>query len=525
MTRSLTVCPLCEATCGLVVEDLDGAGRAVGDPDDVFSRGYLCPKGATLPALHADPDRLRSPLVRRGGRHVEVTWDEAFAELEERLLPVLAEDRQAVAVYFGNPTAHSLAVSLYLRPLVHCLHAYDLAFMPHGENLLLRLRDHVPVGAFMKDIGEEVAVMAPPDGLRVALPAEVQRIRGDFPDDVKASPAAKPIASLLFLLIAVSDTLSRSDLDLLAQLTTLLIEQGLSSSEYVSLMNDLEDVQKRIGSYAYLPWSLDVAESLAILPTPSDQARDARLRLFLQVLGQAAGFAHRLVSADLVSVDTLAKDYGVGAEAVSTLKREQEQLNQELLGMSGGFMRDVRDIEREIAKIKHPPAPKAAKPAAPAAAEFEAVATEGEKFEDPTPAMLLLATDVFSADIPTLWAVLKDRAVQYVSALTDRRYHGLSVDKDGHLTVEAPGRTLKGSELPGKDLDLVFLALRLTIIEKAAAHHKLPVVIEDTFHVVFDAPKQPLFGRMVKHLGSLTQVIHVGGAGHTASLADATVAI
>ncbi|TQK68325.1 GNAT family N-acetyltransferase [Nocardioides sp. SLBN-35] len=74
----------------------------------------------------------------------------------------------------------------YLRPLVHCLHAYDLAFMPHGENLLLRLRDHVPVGAFMKDIGEEVAVMAPPDGLRVALPVEVERIRGDFPDDVKA---------------------------------------------------------------------------------------------------------------------------------------------------------------------------------------------------------------------------------------------------------------------------------------------------------------------------------------------------
>ncbi|WP_377325560.1 GNAT family N-acetyltransferase [Pimelobacter simplex] len=69
----------------------------------------------------------------------------------------------------------------YLRPLVHCLHAYDLAFMPHGENLLLRLRDHVPVGAFMKDIGEEVAVMGD-----LPLPAEVERIRGTFPDDVKA---------------------------------------------------------------------------------------------------------------------------------------------------------------------------------------------------------------------------------------------------------------------------------------------------------------------------------------------------
>ena len=69
----------------------------------------------------------------------------------------------------------------YLRPLVHCLHAYDLAFMPHGENLLLRLRDHVPIGAFMKDIGEEVAVMGP-----TPLPEEVERIRGSYPDDVKA---------------------------------------------------------------------------------------------------------------------------------------------------------------------------------------------------------------------------------------------------------------------------------------------------------------------------------------------------
>lgn len=161
------------------------------------------------------------------------------------------------------------------------------------------------------------------EGSAIARAAVPQIFAGFFPDDVKASPAAKPIASLLFLLIAMDDTLSRMDLDLLAQLTTLLIEQGLSSSEYVSLMGDLEDVQNRIGSYAYLPWSLDVTEALAILPSPSDRARDARLRLFLQVLHQAAGFAHRLVPADLVSIETLAKDYGVGSEAISALKRKQ----------------------------------------------------------------------------------------------------------------------------------------------------------------------------------------------------------
>ncbi|WP_110181111.1 IucA/IucC family protein [Nocardioides solisilvae] len=66
----------------------------------------------------------------------------------------------------------------YLRPLVHCLLAHDLAFMPHGENLVLVLRDHVVVRAIMKDVGEEVAVMGD-----APLPPEVERIRASVPVD------------------------------------------------------------------------------------------------------------------------------------------------------------------------------------------------------------------------------------------------------------------------------------------------------------------------------------------------------
>lgn len=157
--------------------------------------------------------------------------------------------------------------------------------------------------------------------LRAAVP---QIFAGIFPPDAPAPPSAKPIASLLFLLIAMDETLSRADLDLIAQLASLLIEQGLSSSDYVSLIGDLQDVQKRVGSYAYLPWILDLSEALAVLPCPSDAARDARLRLFLQVLGQATGFAHRLAQHDLVPIETLAKDYGVSPDAVGALKREVE---------------------------------------------------------------------------------------------------------------------------------------------------------------------------------------------------------
>jgi siderophore synthetase component len=70
----------------------------------------------------------------------------------------------------------------YLRPVAHCLLAHDLAFMPHGENVVLVFRDGVPVRALMKDIGEEVAVMND----HTSLPPEVERIRIKVTDDVKA---------------------------------------------------------------------------------------------------------------------------------------------------------------------------------------------------------------------------------------------------------------------------------------------------------------------------------------------------
>jgi anaerobic selenocysteine-containing dehydrogenase len=53
----------------------------------VFSAGYICPKGVALKDLHEDPDRLRTPLIKRNGVFVPATWDEAFAEIEKRLPP------------------------------------------------------------------------------------------------------------------------------------------------------------------------------------------------------------------------------------------------------------------------------------------------------------------------------------------------------------------------------------------------------------------------------------------------------
>ncbi len=122
-TTSFRTCPLCEATCGLAIEHQDGTvTRIRGDHDDVFSQGFLCPKGTVLGKFHDDPDRLRTPLIKQDGRHVAVSWDEAFAAISDGIVPVLdRSERDGGAMYLGNPVVHSLDLSLYSRAITVAL--------------------------------------------------------------------------------------------------------------------------------------------------------------------------------------------------------------------------------------------------------------------------------------------------------------------------------------------------------------------------------------------------------------------
>ncbi|AVV43508.1 molybdopterin-binding oxidoreductase [Streptomyces sp. P3] len=121
MSRTaLRICPLCEATCGLTltIEGTRVTG-ARGDRDDVFSRGFVCPKGAAFPAVDGDPDRLRSPLVRRDGELREATWEEAFDAVAAGIRPVVERyGPHAVGVVLGNPNVHTMAGGLYPQLLV-----------------------------------------------------------------------------------------------------------------------------------------------------------------------------------------------------------------------------------------------------------------------------------------------------------------------------------------------------------------------------------------------------------------------
>src|SRR5450830_764014 len=114
-TTHYRICPLCEACCGLDIKVSEGrVTRISGHADDAFSQGYICPKGAALKDLHEDPDRLRQPLIKRNGQFKPASWEEAYAEIEQRLQGVQARHgRHSVAAVAGNPSAHKIGLMLY----------------------------------------------------------------------------------------------------------------------------------------------------------------------------------------------------------------------------------------------------------------------------------------------------------------------------------------------------------------------------------------------------------------------------
>jgi anaerobic selenocysteine-containing dehydrogenase len=99
---------LCEATCGITVQVEDGRVTGVrGDRDDPFSRGHVCPKAAAIPDVMSDPDRIREPMRRVGGRWEPVSWEEALVEAAERITAIQRKHgRHAVGLYVGNPAVH-----------------------------------------------------------------------------------------------------------------------------------------------------------------------------------------------------------------------------------------------------------------------------------------------------------------------------------------------------------------------------------------------------------------------------------
>lgn len=178
------------------------------------------------------------------------------------------------------------------------------------------------------------------EAARIAIEA-IPSLSNSFLPEGKQDANAKPIAQTLLVLLAMEDALSRTDLELISYFLHRLFEFGLSGEEYLSVVADVAEVQGRVGSLVHLPWSIDLLEQLAIMPAAGEKQREARLGLFMQVVGQARSFAHRLGPQDWIPLEFLLPDLGLGADALDGLRPqtpvEEAEARPDLTGKTIGI--------------------------------------------------------------------------------------------------------------------------------------------------------------------------------------------
>jgi nitrate reductase NapA len=100
-----SVCRYCGTGCGLYVGVRDGRVFAVKGDKDNHNRGLLCLKGFLLPQILSAPDRCLRPLVRKGGKLVPASWDEAMSLVATRFREALERFGPDAVGFYGSGQA------------------------------------------------------------------------------------------------------------------------------------------------------------------------------------------------------------------------------------------------------------------------------------------------------------------------------------------------------------------------------------------------------------------------------------
>jgi hypothetical protein len=228
----------------------------------------------------------------------------------------------------------------------------------------------------------------------------------------------------------------------------------------------------------------ELKDALERLAAAEDGAAEARQRLAEW-------------EADAQTTDALAEQRRVEEEmrAVETKLSEQ----------AGGFLREVQAVEAELARVEaEASAPRAtAMSAAPPPARPVASAPVIE----PLRGLLERAAAELGGTAAAVARAVAARSSQAVAAFTLNRLTGVSADERGNVQVVSGGRPMPAMTLPPAERDLVFLALKLALLEQSVAAGRSVAIVEDVFAGLSDTVRRTA-GRMLKALAKPGQVIH-----------------
>lgn len=101
-----SVCRYCGTGCGVLIGVTNGKVIAVkGDPDNEVNKGLLCAKGYYLPQILTADDRITQPLVKKNGKFVETSWEEAMNLITEKFSNAIDEYGPASVGFYGSGQA------------------------------------------------------------------------------------------------------------------------------------------------------------------------------------------------------------------------------------------------------------------------------------------------------------------------------------------------------------------------------------------------------------------------------------
>ena len=110
-----TTCYMCACRCGIRVHLRNGEVRYIdGNPDHPLNGGVICAKGSSGIMKQYSPARLTKPLRRKqgaergAGEFEEISWEETFSLLAERLGKIRATDPKKFALFTGRDQMQAL---------------------------------------------------------------------------------------------------------------------------------------------------------------------------------------------------------------------------------------------------------------------------------------------------------------------------------------------------------------------------------------------------------------------------------
>jgi hypothetical protein len=189
---------------------------------------------------------------------------------------------------------------------------------------------------------------------------------------------------------------------------------------------------------------------------------------------------------------------GARAEKVR-LEEERVSLEARIGEEVGGFVREARSIESEIQRLEAEASAPAPAPVRPAPVRTPAA--------EPLRALLERAAAESGSSPAAVGRSLSAKASQALSGLSFQRLSAVQVDDRGGLHAVIGGRPTPALTLPPADRDLVYLAMKLALLEHALQATKAPALVEDAFSGLSDGARR-FAARLLKQMARGFQILH-----------------